>query len=110
MERTEKLANAIGLAMKAGKLKSGDFVVEKLVRAGKARLVLMDETTARNSAEKYERLCLAMDVERILVAELGQCIGKPGRMLAAVEDENFSNMIRNAAQIGVVPKDSNDRG
>lgn len=96
MEQTKKLCNAIGFAMKAGKLQSGDFAVERLVRAGKARLVLMDEETANNTREKYERLCASTHTEWISVSHLGRCIGKNGRMVAAVSDMNFSNMIRAA--------------
>ena len=39
-----KLNNSIGLAMKAGKIASGDFSVEKAVRSGTAKLVMLDES------------------------------------------------------------------
>lgn len=109
MEPTQKLSSAIGFAMKAGKLKTGDFIVERLVRAGKAEQVLIDASASANTREKYERLCEAAHTQLLPVERLGDDIGKPGRMLAAVIDRNFSHMIRDA-YARVHPDDSNDRG
>ena len=38
----DALRSAIGFAMKAGKLASGDFSVDKAVRSGRAKLVIFD--------------------------------------------------------------------
>ena len=93
---SSRLTNAVGLAMKAGRLKSGDFTVEKLVRAGQSKLVLLDADASENTREKYRAMSQAHGVETIPVAELGRWIGKPGRKIAAVTDENFKNMIKRA--------------
>lgn len=92
-----RLTNAIGLSMKAGRLKSGDFAVEQAVRAGQARLVLLDESAAENTKGKYRAMCDYRGIEMLQIGELGRWIGKPGRMIAAVTDENFKNMIKRAA-------------
>ena len=92
-----KLTNAIGFAMKAGKLKSGDFVVEKLVRARSARLVLIDTSASENTTSKYRAMCENAHTELMPIEELGRWIGKPGRMVAAVTDEQFTNMIKRAS-------------
>jgi len=91
-----RLTNAVGLAMKAGRLKSGDSTVEKLVRAEQTKLVLLDADASENTRDKYRSMCQNHGAELILVAELGRWIGKPGRMIAAVTDENFRNMIKRA--------------
>lgn len=93
----DRLTNAIGLAMKAGRLKTGDYAAEQTLRAGRAKLILLDETAAENTREKYRTLCESRGVETLRVRELGRWIGKPGRMIAAVTDESFTNMIRRAA-------------
>lgn len=90
------LTNAIGLAMKAGRIQSGDFAVERLVRSGQARLVLLDAGVSENTREKYCAICKTHCVELLYVDELGRWIGKPGRMIAAVTDVNFQNMIKRA--------------
>jgi len=82
--------------MKAGRLRSGDFTVEKLVRGGQVRLVLIDADASENTREKYKAMCQTHGAELIPVSELGRWIGKPGRRIAAVTDENFKNMIKRA--------------
>lgn len=98
MRDRQRVYDAIGLAMKAGRLKSGDFAVEKLLRAGKARLLIVDETASARTKERYESLCKRQGVDRMEIPSLGKRIGRPGRMLAAVIDENFAAMIRRATE------------
>ena len=47
-----KVYSMIGLAMKAGKLTSGEFSVEHAVKAGKAALVIVSETASENTKKK----------------------------------------------------------
>ncbi|MDP3447458.1 MAG: ribosomal L7Ae/L30e/S12e/Gadd45 family protein [Eubacteriales bacterium] len=93
-----KLNNAIGFAMKAGRLKSGDYVTEKLLRAKNAKIALIDTTASDNTKDKYRDICKYSAIELIEVEELGRWIGKPGRMVAAVTDESFAQMIRRALE------------
>ena len=91
-----KLNSAIGFAMKAGRLKSGDFVTEKLLRAKNAKIALIDTTASDNTKEKYRNICANSEIELVEVEELGRWIGKPGRMVAAVTDTTFTQMIKRA--------------
>ena len=101
-----KLNSAIGFAMKAGRLKSGDFVTEKLLRARNAKIALIDTTASDNTKEKYRTICANGEIELVEVEELGRWIGKPGRMVAAVTDTAFTQMIKRAlAQDETQPKD-----
>lgn len=101
-----KLNSAIGFVMKAGRLKSGDFVTEKLLRAKNAKIALIDGTASDNTKEKYRDICEHSGIELVEVEELGRWIGKPGRMVAAVTDEAFAQMIRRAlVQTETEPKD-----
>ena len=101
-----KLSSAIGFAMKAGRLKSGDFVTEKLLRAKNAKIALIDTTASDNTKEKYRTICANSEIELVEVEELGRWIGKPGRMVAAVTDTAFTQMIKRAlAQDESQPKD-----
>ncbi|HAX39292.1 MAG TPA: 50S ribosomal protein L7ae [Clostridiales bacterium] len=93
-----KLNSAIGFAMKAGRLKSGDFVTEKLLRAKSAKIALIDTTASDNTKDKYHDICSRNAIELVEVEELGRWIGKPGRMVAAVTDDAFAQMIRRALQ------------
>ena len=100
MRADNRLHNAIGLAMKAGKCVSGDFVVERTLRDGKAWLVLLDETVSHSTLERYERLCQRDPTPLVTLRDLGQAIGKPSRMIAAVTDENMTKLILGAVASG----------
>lgn len=93
-----KLSSAIGFAMKAGRLKSGGYVVEKLIRARQAHIALIDTTASDNTKDQYRDMCAYASVELVEIEELGRWIGKPGRMVAAVTDEAFTQIIRRALE------------
>ena len=95
-----KLSSAIGFAMKAGRLKSGDFVTEKILRAKGAKIALIDTKASDNTKDKYRTICENTGITLVEIEELGRWIGKPGRMIAAVTDEAFAQMIRRALEQG----------
>ncbi len=105
MEANNRLRSAVGFAMKAGKLQSGGFIVEKLLRAGKARLVILDETVSENTMEPLLRLCGNTHTPWIQMPEMGNCIGKPDRMTAVVTTQDFADMIIRAAADGTLASD-----
>lgn len=92
-EATEALRSAVGFAMKAGKLKSGDFSVDKAVKTGRAGLVILDSEASENTIKRWKDACKARGIPLIFIENLGGAIGKAGRMVAAVTDKGFSEMI-----------------
>lgn len=103
MEINGRLRNAVGLAMKAGKCVSGDFAVEKAVRAGKARLLLLDAAVSQSTLERYERFSERFGAPLARLPALGDAIGKPSRMIAAITDDNMCKLILGA----LPPRDMN---
>lgn len=103
--QNDRLYGAIGLAKKAGALKSGDFATEKLLRGGKAKLVLMDASASDNTRRRYTGMCERQGVPLMELPALGGAIGDASRMLAAVVDDNFMRMIVRAAEDGDTDKD-----
>ena len=53
-----KMISLIGLAMKAGKIVSGEFMTEKSVKTGKAELVLVAADASDNTRKKFQNMCL----------------------------------------------------
>lgn len=96
----EKVKGILGLCQKAGRLQSGDFSAEKAIKSGKARLLLIEESASENTQKKYTELCSFRGIPLIRLKEVGSPIGKTGRLVAAVTDENFARMIRNACAAG----------
>ena len=93
---TDRLYNAIGLCQRAGKAQSGAFAAEKAIRAGKAKLVLLEETASEATRTHYEQLCAAHGVPLYVVETVGRAIGKDARIVMAVTDANFRDMIERA--------------
>ena len=91
-----KVYSMIGLAMKAGKLTSGEFSVEQAVKAGKAALVIVSETASENTKKKFHNMCTYYEVPLYFFGEketLCHAMGKEFRASQAVLDEGFAKAI-----------------
>ena len=99
MTTNDKTLSRLGLAMRAGKLVSGDETVLKTIRAGEAKLVVLARDASDNTRKKVADKCTSYEVE-LLVGysryELGYAVGKPERVLFAVTDQGFANLIRDS--------------
>ena len=89
----ERLYNAMGLCMKAGKAASGAFAVEKMIRSKKAKLVLLDKEASESTIDHYTSMCFYHNVPLCLTDSVGQAIGKPDRIVMAVTDDAFKKMM-----------------
>ena len=101
----DRLYNAIGLCMKAGKAQSGAFAAENAIRAGKAKLVLIEASASPATKDRYARMCTAHGVRLLEVETVGQAIGKDSRVVMAVTDPAFQKMIE-----GAMPNTDEKRG
>lgn len=96
--KADKLYGAIGLCMRAGKCITGDFAVERAVKSGKVKLVMLDYAVSNATLKKYESICSNAGIEYLIIEALGNAIGKPGIKITAVADEGFKNMIKAAME------------
>ena len=51
--KQNKLLSLIGIAMKAGKLVSGEFSTETAIKSGKAYLVIITGDASKNTVKKF---------------------------------------------------------
>ena len=91
-----KLFNCLGLCRRAGKCQSGAFAVERALKAGKAKLVLLEENASENTKDRFSALCEGRKVPFRLVPEVGRAIGREAHGVMAVTDIGFVNMILDA--------------
>ncbi|MCM3745967.1 ribosomal L7Ae/L30e/S12e/Gadd45 family protein [Paenibacillus pasadenensis] len=94
---TNKALSSLGMAMRAGKVVTGDDTVLKTVRQGKAALVLVAADASDNTKKKYRDKCATYGVflaEAFSRDALGHALGKEERVVIAVTDAGFANMIR----------------
>lgn len=89
MDKNNALFNAVGFAMRAGKLASGSFAVEKAVKSGKAKLIIIDNGASENTVKQWRN----QNIPLVYMSCMGKAIGKAERMVAAVTDEGFAEMI-----------------
>ena len=91
-----KAYSMIGLAMKAGKVVSGEFSTEKSVKSGLASLVIVSEEASENTKKKFRNMCTYYQVPLYFFGEkdaLGHAMGKEFRASLAVQDEGFAKAI-----------------
>lgn len=91
-----KALSRLGLAMRAGKLATGEETVLKAIRAGEAKLVLLARDAAENTGKKLADKCGSYGVPMLTGFtryELGQAVGKPERVMFAVTDQGFADLI-----------------
>ncbi len=91
-----KLFNCLGLCQRAGKCQSGAFAAERALKAGKAKLVLLEENASENTKDRFSALCEGRKVPFRLVPEVGRAIGREAHGVMAVTDIGFVNMILDA--------------
>lgn len=91
-----KAYGMIGMAMKAGKVASGEFATEKAVKNGKAVLVIVSESASENTKKKFRSMCDYYKVPLYFFGEkeeLGHAIGKEFRASLAVSDAGLAKAI-----------------
>ena len=92
----DKVLSLLGLAKKAGRLKSGEYCVENEVKSGKAKLVIVAMDASDNTKKHYSDMCAFRHVPIYFYSDknsLGQCIGSEFRAAVVVLDEGFAKNI-----------------
>ena len=92
-----KILSYLGLAMKAGKLASGEFMTEKSVKEGKAELVIVADDASDNTKKMFRNMCEFYHVPMYTMSNkesLGHGIGKQFRASLAVLDMGLANAIK----------------
>lgn len=90
-----KLLSMLGLSARAGRLVSGVQAVEIALKKGEAKIVIVDDDASEGTKKQMTDACLHRKTPLITVSasSLGDAIGKPGRMIAAVTDNSFAERI-----------------
>lgn len=89
----EPIYRIISLATKAGKIKSGEFSVEKAVKEYKAYLVIIAEDASDNTKKHFTDMCVYREIPIRQFGDsslIGRFTGKDFRKSIAVCDEGFS--------------------
>ena len=101
MDNRSRVFGLLGLAAKAGKVKSGEFSTEKAVKSGMAFLVIVSEEASENTKKMFRNMCTFYEVPYYEFGskdELGHALGKEMRASLVVQDEGFSKAIMKLLQ------------
>ena len=93
----DKALRLLGLATRAGKVVSGGFLTEKLVKSGQARLVIVAEDASENTKKLFRDKCRFYEAPLKLyssINQLGRAIGKGPRSSVGISDKNFAVNIK----------------
>ena len=86
----------LGIATKAGKVSSGEFMTENAVKSGTAALVIIAGDASDNTKKKFRNMCEYYEVPIRIYStkdELGHSMGKEFRASLAVNDEGLAQAI-----------------
>ena len=97
----DKALNMISMAMKAGKLVSGEFACEQAIKDGSGYLCIIATDASNNTKKSFSNSCDFYEVKYIEYGtkeSLGHAIGKEYRASIVVCDENLSLSILDKIQ------------
>jgi ribosomal protein L7Ae-like RNA K-turn-binding protein len=92
----DKALSFLGLANKAGKVVSGEFMTAKAVKEGKAYLVIVSLDASENTKKKFRNMCDYYQVPIHFYRDkisLGKAIGKEFRASLGILDQGFADGI-----------------
>mgnify|MGYP002520092653 FL=1 len=92
----DRILSTISLATKAGKTVSGEFSVEKAVKEGKAKLVVVSDEASDNTKKMFRNMCEFYKVPVYFYGTkegLGHFMGKEFRASMAVTDEGLAKAV-----------------
>lgn len=97
MINEQKVSSLLGLAQKAGKISSGELAVEKAVKSGQGKLLILATDCSAATKKSYRDMTSYYNVELYELfskEQLGTYIGKEYRAALAVTDSGFCTAIR----------------
>ena len=93
----DKVLNLLGIAAKAGKVKSGSFAAEEAIKNKTAVLLIMAEDASEGTKKQFGNMSTFYEVETISGSTketLGRAIGKAERSCICVTDEGLARAIK----------------
>lgn len=94
-----KFLQQLGLAMRAGKVVTGEEAVIHDIRSGRIHLVILSLDASRNTAKKITDKCQSYQVPILRFGsrqELGRAIGKAERVVLGIADAGFARMLKSS--------------
>ncbi len=92
----KKIYGMIGMAKRAGKISTGAFICEKMIKSKQAKLVFLATDASDNTKKSIQNSCKFYNVKLIEFSDmetLGHYTGGGDRAVISVNDDNFAKAI-----------------
>lgn len=92
----DKALGMIGLAKRAGKIVTGEFLCDKAIKSGQSKLIIIASDISDNGKKAVCGACNYYGVEYVeygTAEQLGHITGGGKRVVVSVNDDNFKNAI-----------------
>ena len=102
MDRFHQL---LGLATRAGMLKSGEFAVEQSIKKNEAFLVIIAEDASDNTKKHFHDMCVYRGIQMMVTSDkqkLGRYTGKQERASVCVLDRGFAEKLISIKREGLI--------
>ena len=96
MKTNNKILSLLGLATRSRNVVSGEFMTEKSVKSGTAKLVIVAEDASDNTKKEFRDMCTFYKVPCYFYGtkeELGKSMGKEIRASLSITDDGFAGSI-----------------
>lgn len=103
LKKVDKVFSYIGLATKAGKIATGEFLTEKSVKEKKAYVVIVATDASDNTKKMFANMCTYYKVPIYfygLKEELGHATGKQFRASLALLDRGLADAMQKQLENG----------
>ena len=101
--RPDPVLQLLGLAQKAGSVKSGEFMTESTIKEQKAFLCIVAKDASDNTKKHFHDMCSYRNVPYIEYSDMesiGHSIGKQFRASLCVTNTQLAQQIWNKVQSG----------
>ena len=96
MKTNKKVLSLLGLATRSRNVVSGEFMTEKSVKSGTAKLVIVADDASDNTKKEFRDMCTFYKVPCYFFGtkeELGKSMGKEIRASLSITDDGFAGSI-----------------
>jgi len=100
--RPDPVLQLLGLAQKAGSVKSGEFMTESTIKEHKAYLCIVASDASDNTRKSFKDMCSHYKVPYMEYSDmesLGHAIGKEFRASLCVTDEGLARQIQKKTEV-----------
>lgn len=101
-DKIKKVFSLIGLAMRAGKVVSGDDSTLLELKKGRVKLVLIAEDASNNTQKLFKDKSSYRNIPYIICStknNMGSAMGKSPRAVIGIKDDGFAESIKRLMEV-----------